>query len=88
MEQDADNEDRMNVFAKVAIPRQYTDAAEIIERKGGTACSVELAVNELSWDANEKTLLLNDVTIMGLTLLGKNPETGEDVQPGMENAHI
>ena len=88
MEQDTDNEDRMNVFAKVAIPRQYTDAAEIIERKGGTACSVELAVNELSWDANEKTLLLNDVTIMGLTLLGKNPETGEDVQPGMENAHI
>ena len=88
MKQDQDHDDRMNVYAKVAIPRQYTDAAEIIERKGGTACSVELAVNELSWNADEKTLMLNDVTVMGLTLLGKDPESGEDVQPGMENAHI
>lgn len=85
---DPQKDDRMNMFAKVAIPRQYTDAAEIIERKSGTACSVELAVNELSWDQKEKTLMLDDVTIMGLTLLGKNPETGDDVQPGMENAHI
>ena len=88
IEQDPDNEDRMNVFAKVAIPRQYTDAAEIIERKGGTSCSVEIGVNELSWDSKEKTLLLQDITVMGLTCLGKNPDTGEDVQPGMENAHI
>ena len=88
MKQDPDHDDRMNVFAKVAIPRQYTDAADIIERKGGTACSVELAVNELSWDSNERTLLLNDVVVMGLTLLGKDPDTGNDVQPGMENAHV
>jgi hypothetical protein len=25
---------------------------------------------------------------MGLTLLGKDPETGEDVRPGMSNAHV
>ena len=88
MEQDPDHDDRMNVFAKVAIPRQYTDAAEIIERKGGTDCSVELAVNEMQWDSRERSLMLTDITVMGLTCLGKNPETGEDIQPGMENAHI
>ena len=88
MKQDSDHEDRMNVYAKVAIPRQYTDAAEIIERKGGTDCSVELAINELQWDNNTKSLLLTDVTVMGLTCLGKDPETGRDVAPGMENAHI
>ena len=88
MEQDPKNEDRMNVFAKVAIPRHYTDAADIIERKGGTNCSVELAVNELSWDSREKVLILEDITVMALTLLGKDPETGEDIQPGMENAHV
>lgn len=50
MEQDADHDDRMNVFAKIAIPKQYTDAADIIERKGGTDCSVELLVNDMSWN--------------------------------------
>lgn len=42
MEQDPDNSDRQYVFARVAIPRDYTDAADIIERKGGTKVSVEL----------------------------------------------
>ena len=88
MEQDPDHEDRMNIFAKVAIPREYTDAAEIIERKNGTKCSVELGVNELSYSAKDKVLMLEDVDVMGLTLLGKDPETGQDVQEGMENAHV
>ena len=88
MEKDPDHDDRMNIFARVAIPRDYTDAAEIIERKGGTDVSVELGVNELSWNSKEKVLVLEDVTIMGLTLLGKNPDTGENVKPGMEGAHI
>lgn len=77
LEQDPDNKDRMNVFAKVAIPREYTDAAEIIERKNGTRVSVELAVNEMSYSAKEKVLMLEDVDVMGLTCLGIDPETGE-----------
>ena len=88
MEQDADHEDRMNIFAKVAIPREYTDAAEIIERKNGTKCSIELGVNELSYSIKDKVLMLEDVDVMGLTLLGKDPETGDDVQEGMEGAHV
>lgn len=88
MEKDDDREDRMNVFAKVAIPREYTDAAEIIERKGGTKVSVELAVNELSYNSKDKLLMLEDVDVMGLTCLGVDPDTGEPVQEGMENAHI
>lgn len=88
LEKDHDNENRMNVYAKVAIPRNYTDAADIIERKNGTACSVELSINELSWDSQSKVLLLNDIDVMGLTLLGKNPDSGEDVKPGMSNAHV
>lgn len=88
MEQDQDHDDRMNVFAKVAIPREYTDAAEIIERKNGTRVSVELAVNELSYSAKDKVLMLEDVDVMGLTCLGVNPDTGEEVMEGMEGAHI
>lgn len=88
MKQDEQNEDNYNIYAKVAIPRQYTDAAEIIERKGGTDCSVELAINDLSWDQDNHCLVLNDITVMGLTCLGVDPDSGEKVKPGMKNAHI
>lgn len=88
MKADPDDDTRKNIFAKVAIPRQYTDAAEIIERKGGTDVSIELGVNELAWDQSERLLILNDVDVLGLALLGKNAETGEKIRPGMKNAHI
>ena len=88
IKEDKDHEGRLNVFAKVAIPREYTDAADIIERKGGTAVSVEMAVNELSYSATDHQIILEDVDILGLTCLGVNPDSGENVKPGMENAHI
>lgn len=88
MKEDENEKDRMNVYAKVAIPRQYTDAVDIIERKGGTDVSVELAVNELAWDGDSNVLILSDITVMGLTLLGTDPETGDEVKPGMAGAHL
>lgn len=88
LEKDPEHDDRMNVFAKVAIPREYTDAAEIIERKNGTRVSVELAVNELSYSAKDKILVLEDVDVLGLTCLGVDPDTGEEVMEGMEGSHI
>jgi len=80
---EADDKGRKYVHARVAIPREYTQAAEIIERKNGTKVSVELAVNEMSYAADEHLLYLEDVEVMGVTLLGRNPETGKDVEEGM-----
>ena len=74
--------DRDFVFAEVAIPREYTHAAEIIERKGGTDCSVELAVNEMSYSAKDKLLELTDIEVLAVTLLG------DHVEPGMAGAHV
>lgn len=87
MKEDENVEGRMNVYAKVSIPRTYTDAADIIERKGGTDVSVELSINDMSY-SKENGLMLNDVTVLGLTCLGTDPDTGKKVNPGMENAHI
>ena len=84
-----DEEKKKNyVYATAAIPREYTAAAEIIERKGGTKVSVELLVNEMSYDAKEKELVLEDIEIMGCTLLGVNPENGDPVEEGMEGARL
>ena len=87
MKQDPDHEDRKYIYAKIAIPREYTDAAEIIERKGGTKVSAELCINEMSYSV-EDGLLLEDVDVMGVTLLGTDPDTGEEVQEGMQGAYL
>ena len=87
MKQDPDHKDRQYIYAKVAIPREYTDAAEIIERKGGTKVSAELCINEMSYSVDDG-LLLEDVDVMAVTLLGTDPDTGEPVQEGMENAFL
>ena len=76
------------LYGYCAIPVGYTDAASIIERKGGTKVSVELAVNELSYNVETHVLDLTDVVILGATCLGKNPTTLEDVGEGMKNARL
>ena len=93
MEKDPDDETKMWIYANCAIPREYTHAAEIIERKGGTKVSVELIVNKFSYDEKEDLLLLEDIEVSGLTLLGVNeegadPDNGGAVEEGMKGARL
>lgn len=53
------------------------DAIDILERRGETDCSIELSVRSLSYDSDEKVLVLNDYYVGGLTLLNSK------VNPGM-----
>lgn len=76
------------LYGYCAIPREYTDATSIIERKNGTKVSVELAVNEMQYNAVNKVLELTDVIILGATCLGKDPITKRDVGEGMKNARL
>lgn len=80
--------DKEFVCARIAIPRIYTDACEIIERKNGTKVSVELLIHEMSYSAKEKTLELLDVSVRGLTCLGVNPDTGKEVGEGMLGSNV
>lgn len=92
IEKDPDHEDRQYVYALAAIPREYTHAADIIERKGGTKVSVELIVNSFSYDEEEDVLQLEDIEVSGLTLLGISEEGGDPtkdaVEEGMEGARL
>lgn len=82
-----ENEQKTFIFAEGAIPREYTDAADIIERKDGTKVSVELMINEMSYSAVDKVLMLDDFEVMGCTLLGKHAD-GSDVEEGMKGARL
>jgi hypothetical protein len=73
------------VHAYAVIPEGYTEAADIIRRKGGTKVSCELVINELSYNAKEKYLDLTDFYFGGCTLLGVD-EHGNEISEGMLGA--
>lgn len=63
-------------------------AVDIIKNNGGkTKVSVEIAVNEMSYNAKEGYLNIDDMYFMGVTCLGKTPD-GEVVQEGMEGSNL
>lgn len=82
---------RSFIYATVAIPREYSDAAAIIERKGGTKVSAELLVNKMSYDIKTSELMLEDIEVMGCTCLGSRVNADgsvEEVQEGMRGARL
>ena len=82
-----DEEEKKNfVFAKMAIPKDYTMTADILKRKNGSKVSVELTVNEMSYNVKTKTLDLTDIEVKGCTLLGTDPYTQKPVEEGMKGA--
>lgn len=69
------------------IFKEYSKAAEILEREGECFVSVELSIRELSYDAKSKYLNIEDFFFSGVTILGKTPQ-GETVKPGMSGSNI
>lgn len=69
------------------IFEEYSKAAEILQREGECSVSVELSIRELSYNAKEKYLNIEDFWFSGVTILGKTPD-GETVMPGMEKSNI
>lgn len=63
-----------------------------MKNKNGSDCSVELEIQDFSFDAKNKTLNIESFFIKGVTLLGSkvNVKTGkvEKVLPGMEGAKV
>ena len=58
------------------------DAIDIMQRRQQVDCSVELSIRELSFNAKDKVLNLDDYYVSGLTLLNEN------VGPGMAGSNV
>ena len=69
------------------IFEEYSRAAEILQREGECAVSVELSIRELSYDGKLKCLNIEDFWFSGVTILGKN-ECGNNIKPGMAGSNI
>lgn len=69
------------------IFEEYTKAADIIRAKGIASVSVEIAINDMSYNAKDGYLSINDFYFMGVTVLGRDNE-GNIVEPGMAGSNI
>lgn len=58
------------------------DAVDILNRRTNTDVSVELHIRDLSYNAKEKLLILNDYYVAGVTFLGAA------LKPGMKGSNI
>lgn len=80
--------ERNFIYAQVAIPRTYTPAADIIERKSGTKVSAEIDINEFSYDKESKVLVFSDIEFVGCTCLGVDPKTKKEIGEGMKGSKL
>ena len=69
-------QDKTYVIATAVIPKEYTAAASIIEKKNGTKVSCELKINEMQYNAKEKYLELTDFVFSGVCCLGESVGEG------------
>lgn len=83
------DEDKDKTYCEVDgyIFEEYSRAAEILQREGECAVSVELSIRELSYDGKLKCLNIEDFWFSGVTILGKN-EWGNTIKPGMTGSNI
>lgn len=83
------DEEKKKTYCEVDgyIFEEYSKAAEILQREGECSVSVELSIRELSYDARQKFLNIEDFWFSGVTILGKTPQ-GDEVKPGMSGSNI
>jgi len=83
-----EEKDKTYVHVDGYLYGQYNHAPQILERKGGESkTSIELNVFELSYDAKDKVLNLDDFECAGITILGVDDD-GNEIGEGMEGANI
>lgn len=80
-----DKLDKDFVCAYAYIAEDYTRTTSILEEKNGTKNSCELVIEELSYDAKEKVLDLDDFYLNASTFLGSRDD-GTEIGEGMEGS--
>lgn len=83
-----DEDGKMYLEGTGIIWKTYTKAAEIMKREKTLSVSVELSIEDLSYNAKDKVLIIDKFKFSGVTILQENPETNKEIKPGMAGANI
>ena len=87
LEYDAD-EERNYLMVSGTIFSDYSKAAEILERRRTCKCSVEIAVEEFSYNCDEDYLSIDKFRFSGVTILGYEQDGVTEIQEGMKGSKI
>lgn len=69
------------------IFEEYSKAADILKREEQCKVSVELSIRDLTYNAREKELSINDFYFSGVTILGKDDD-GNVIEEGMSGSNV
>ena len=87
LEYDKD-EDKNYLMVNGKIFADYSKAAEILERRRTCKCSVEIAVEEMSYNCAEDYLSIDKFRFCGVTILGYQQDGVTEIQEGMAGSKI
>ena len=84
-----DEEEQKNyLMVDGTIFSDYSKAAEILERRRTCKCSVEISVEELSYNCDEDYLSIDKFRFSGVTILGYEQDGVTEIQEGMKGSKI
>lgn len=83
-----EDEQKNYLMVNGTIFADYSKAAEILERRRTCKCSVEIAVEDLSYNATEDYLSIDKFHFCGVTILGYEQDGVTEIQEGMAGSKI
>ena len=83
-----EKEDKNYLMVNGTIFSDYSKAAEILERRRTCKCSVEIAVEEFSYNCDEDYLSIDKFRFSGVTILGYEQDGVTEIQEGMKGSKI
>lgn len=87
LEYDKEN-DKKYLMVEGHIFEDYSHAAEILQRRKTCKCSVEISVDDMSYNAEEDYLSIDAFSFRGVTILGYEQDGVTEIQEGMEGSKI
>ena len=83
-----ENQQKNYLMVEGTIFADYSKAAEILERRKTCKCSVEIAVEEMSYNCAEDYLSIDKFHFIGVTILGYEQDGVTEIQEGMAGSKI
>ena len=80
--------DKTYLMVEGHVFEDYSKAADILKRRKVCRCSVEIAVEDMSYNADEDYLSIDSFSFRGVTILGYEQDGETEILEGMEGSRI